>query len=169
MDTIEAILTRRSIRKYNISDFPEELLDQILKCAMHAPSANNQQSWEFIIINERKTLDRIPDIHPYAKMVEDVNVVILVCGNLNNQVSDGYWVQDCSAATQNILLSAHALGLGTVWLGVYPREERMEGLRKLFNLPDHIVPFSLIPVGFSNEVKNDPKRFDPDKIHYNKW
>lgn len=169
METIEAILTRRSIRKYKKKVVSEDFIKVILKCAMYAPSAYNQQLWEFIIINERKILDSIPEIHPNSKMLIDVNFSILVCGNLNERNNQSYWIQDCSAATQNILLSTHSLGLGGIWLGIYPREDRILKLRKLLNLPEYLVPFSLIPIGFPDEIKGDPDRLDFNKIHYNKW
>jgi len=169
MDTIEAILTRRSIRKYNNKEVSKELINIILKCGMYAPSSYNQQLWEFIIIDKREILDKIPEIHPNSNMIREVNIAILVCGNLNEKINQSYWTQDCSAATQNLLISAASLGLGSIWLGIYPREDRIIGLKKLLNLPEHIIPFSLVPIGYSEEINEDPERFNPDKIHYNKW
>ncbi|MBN2546244.1 MAG: nitroreductase family protein [Spirochaetes bacterium] len=169
MDSIEALMKRRSIRKYNNNEVSEESLNIILKSAMYAPSAYNQQLWEFVVINKREVLDIIPEIYPYSSMTREVNIAILVCGNLNEKINQSYWTLDCSAATQNILIAATSLGLGSIWLGIYPREDRIIGLRKLLKLPEYIVPFSLVPIGFSEEKKEDPKRFNPGKIHYNEW
>jgi nitroreductase len=167
MTVIETILTRRSIRKYIQKDVPSELLDMIIEAAMYAPSANNSQSWEFIVINDRNILDKLAVVHPYAKMLKYAPVAILVCGNKSIEEREGYLSQNCSAATQNLMLAAHALGLGSVWLGVYPKDERIEPIRQLLKLPEHILPISLISVGWPDEEKPKPQRFNRDKIHVN--
>jgi nitroreductase len=128
MDTIEAILTRRSYRKYNSNPVTEENINIILRAGMHAPSAGNQQPWHFVVIKERKILDKVPSVHPYAEMLKTAQAAVLVCCDLELEKHKGMFVQDCAAATQNMLLAAHALGLGTCWLGVYPRQDRMDGL-----------------------------------------
>ena len=136
---------------------------------MYAPSANNQQPWHFMVIDDPEIMGQIVQIHPYAKMLSDASVAILICGDENMELSKGYWPVDCSAATQNLLLAAHGIGLGAVWLGVHPREERKSGIRKLFKLPDHIQPFALVSVGYPDEEKAHPERFKPDRVHWNKW
>lgn len=167
---MDAILKRRSIRKYTNQPVPEEVVIQLLEAAMAAPSAGNEQPWQFIVITEREILDKIPSIHPYSHMIKEAPLAILVCADMTlNKYDVDYWIQDCSAATQNILLAAAANGLGTVWLGVYPRKERVEGLSKLFSLPEHIIPFSLIPVGYPGEEKPAISRYKEDRVHYNKW
>jgi nitroreductase len=169
MDALEAIFTRRSIRKYTPEPVSEEDLKTLLAAAMSAPSAGNQQPWEFIVIDDRKILDAIPQVHPYSKMLLEASLAILVCGNLEIERHRGYWIQDCSAATQNILLAARALGLGTVWLGVTPNEARVSGIGQLLKLPKSIVPFSLIAVGHPAEEKGRADRFKPERIHRNGW
>jgi len=169
MDALEAIFNRRSIRSYLSKDIPNELLDLLLKAAMYAPSARNTQSWQFMVIRERRLLDAVMKVHPYAAMLKEAPLAILVCGDKNAEPDEAYLNQNCSAATQNILLAAYSLGLGTVWLGVYPRKERVEGIRGVFDLPDHIVPVTLIAAGYPNEVKPMPERFVPEKIHLNTW
>jgi len=169
MDTIEALLTRRSIRKFTNKPVTDDQLQTILKAAMYAPSAGNQQPWEFLVITDRAMLNRIPDAHPYAKMALTAQIAILVCANASRFSKEPMWSQDCSAATQNILLAAHAQGLGAVWCGVYPRAERMVGLSDLLKLPDNIIPFSLVPIGWPAEEKGDPNRFDKCRIHIDKW
>ncbi|GAI33467.1 unnamed protein product, partial [marine sediment metagenome] len=124
MDAMEAILARRSIRKYTKQPVSDEVLKELLEAAMCAPSAGNRQPRCFVVINGRKILDEIPKYHPYAEMLKEAPMAILVCCDRDLQMGD-YGVQDCSAATQNILLAAHAKGLGAVWLGTYPEEQRV--------------------------------------------
>lgn len=169
MDAMEALLSRRSIRKYEAKSISSGLINDILRAAMSAPSAGNQQPWRFVILRERPVLDSIPEIHPHSLMIREAPVAIVICGDESAEAHKGYWPQDCAAATENLLLAAHALGLGGVWLGVYPREERIVGLRKLLNLPHYIVPFAIVPIGFPAEKKPPPGRFDPEKIHYDAW
>jgi len=166
---METIFTRRSIRKYTDQEVSDELINDLLKAAMAAPSAGNAQTWEFVVINKQEILDEIPKIHPYSKMVPDASKAILVCGNTKLELYNGFWPQDCSAATQNILLEAEDKGLGAVWLGIYPERDRAENFKELFKLPKHIEPFSLIPVGYPAQEKGKADRFTEDKIHYNKW
>ena len=169
MEILDAIFTRRSIRRYSGEQVTEKEVETILKAAMYAPSANNQQPWHFIVVTDRETMNRIMKIHPYASMLSGASLAILVCGDETLELSKGYWAVDCAAATQNLLLAAHGIGLGAVWCGVHPREERKEGLKKLFNLPGHVQPFSLISIGKPGEEKPAPERFKPERIHRNEW
>ncbi len=169
MDAIYAIFSRRSIRRYKKEAVPDSLMRELLEAAMSAPSAGNQQPWHFVIIHERSLLDRIPEFHPYSQMLREAPAAILVCADLTLEKFDGYWVQDCSAATQNILLAAHARGLGAVWTGVYPYEERIAGMRRLLDLPDNVMPLSLIPVGYRAEENPRVNRYESSRLHYNRW
>jgi nitroreductase len=169
METLEAIHTRRSIRKFTGKNIPEELLTKILEAAMYAPSARNTQPWRFVVITNKELLGKIPHIHPYAQMCYDAGAAILVCGDTSIENLEGYLALNCGASSQNILLAAHDLGLGGVWLGVYPRKERMEPLSKLFNLPQNIIPISLIVLGYPNESILPQERFKKDRIHLNRW
>jgi nitroreductase len=166
---MNAIYKRRSIRKYTSKEVPDEKLLEFVKAGMNAPSAGNQQPWRFVIVTERSLLDKIPGVHPYAEMLKEAPAAILVCGDLGLESHKGYWVQDCSACTENILLEIADQGFGGVWLGVYPREDRVEGLRKLFNIPENIVPLSLIAVGYPAEQKPPRNEFDKSRIRYNSW
>jgi len=166
---MDAIYKRRSIRKYTSKRVPDEKLLEFVKAGMNAPSAGNQQPWRFVIVTERSILDRIPDVHPYAEMLKQAPAAILVCGDLGLESHKGYWVQDCSACTENILLEIADQGFGGVWLGVYPREERVEGLRKLLNIPENVVPLALIAVGYPAEQKPPKNEFDKSRIRYNSW
>lgn len=169
MDAIEAILTRRSIRRYKPDPVARESLRTILECAMAAPSAVNQQPWQFVVVDDRAILDAIARVHPYAQMVKEASLAIVVCGDTSSLKAPGYWPQDCAAATENILVAARALGLGTCWCGVYSNEKRVSAFRELFKLPEHIVPFCVIAVGHPAEQKPAANRYDESRIHYNQW
>ncbi len=169
MDTIKAILTRRSVRKYTAEPVTESNIKTMLCAAMSAPSAGNQQPWCFVVITERKTLDAIPDVHPYSSMLLQAPLAILICGDMQVEKHEGFWVQDCAAATQNLLLAARALDLGAVWLGVHPREEREKGLRDLLKLPQHIIPFALVAIGHAAVEQMQIDRYNEGCIYYNSW
>jgi nitroreductase len=166
---MEVIFSRRSIRKYTEQPVSDEVIKELLKAAMSAPSAVNQQPWHFIIIKDRQILDEIPKIHPYSKMLREAPVAILVCGDPELERAKGYWIQDCSAATQNLLIAAQAKGLGAVWLGVHPREDRVKGLQKLLDIPNHVIPLSLISIGYPAEQKPPANRYNESRIHYDRW
>lgn len=165
----DIIKERRSIRSFKDEDVSDEEIYELLEAAMLAPSAGNEQPWHFIIVDDEEIINEIPKIHPYSKMITQVNKAILVCADINNTKYEGYWVQDCSAATENILLKAVDLGLGTVWLGIYPDEERVAKFKNLFELPGNIIPVSLIPVGYPDVDKETPNRLKENRIHRNKW
>ena len=169
MDALKTIHTRRSIRKYQDKPVPEELLRQILAAAMSAPSANNSQPWQFVVLSDPEILAEIPRINPHARMAQGAPAAILVCGDLSLEISAGYWVVDCAAAVQNLLLAAHALGLGAVWTGVYPRQQRIDGLRRLLDLPENVVPHSLIVLGYPAEQPAAEDRYRADRVHHNRW
>jgi nitroreductase len=169
VDALEAILSRRSIRRYTQEPVSDEALKTLLAAAMSAPSAGNEQPWHFIVITDRRLLDEIPRFHPYADMLREAQVAILVCGDTERERYKGHWVQDCSAATQNLLLAAHACGLGAVWVGVYPVEERVQRMQKLFGLPAHVIPLALVPLGHPGEDIPRIQRFDPGRMHLNGW
>ena len=140
-----------------------------MAAAMSAPSAHNGQPWEFVVIGDRELLAAVPAFHPNGAMAAQAPVAILVCGDLLREGSPGYWPIDCAAATQNLLLAAHALGLGAVWTGVYPRPDRMEGFRRLLDLPDHVVPHTLVPLGYPAEHPTSEDRYREDRIHRDRW
>ncbi len=169
MDAITAILTRRSIRKYTAQPVSDELLNSLFQSAMNAPSAGNQQPWHFVVIKDRAKLNAITGFHQYAAMLKEAPVAVLVCADTELEKHKGYWVQVCSAATQNFLIAAHAKGLGAVWLGIYPREERIAGIRELIGLPASVMPLSLLAVGYPAEAKASPDRFNRSRLHYDRW
>ena len=168
MDAMEAIFTRRSIREYTKQPVSDEVLKELLEAAMCAPSASNRQPWCFVVINDRKVLNEIPEYHPYAQMLKEAPVAILVCCDSDLQLGE-LGVEDCSAATQNILLAAYAKGLGAVWLGISAAGPVAAATKKLLNLPEHIIPISLISIGYPAEQKPRQDRYRADRVHYNQW
>lgn len=169
MELYEGLITRRSIRVYTTDEIDYREIEHIVNAGMYAPSAVNCQPWHFMVIDDREIFRKIMDIHPYAKMLRGARYAILVMGDEKLEHAPGYWAVDCAAATQNILLAAHAKGIGSVWLGLHPRAERKKGIQRLFDLPPHIQPFSLIALGYPAEEKEIPRRFDKNRIHYNQW
>jgi len=166
MDFYQVVQTRRSIRSYRQEKVPAELIDKLIGAAMLAPSAGNQRPWHFVIVRDREKLAAIPAFHPYCKMAVQADVAIVVCGDPTGKKWPDFWVQDCSAAVQNLLLAARAEGLGAVWTGVYPVADRIDGCRKLFMLPDRIIPFAIIPLGWPKEAHSGTvDRFQPELIH----
>ncbi len=169
MEVLKAIHTRRSIRKFGKEPVPEELIQELLAAAMQAPSARNQQPWQFIVIDDRAVLAKIPAFMPNAAMAAEAPLAILVCGDLSLETSEGYWVVDCAAAVENMLLAAHALGLGAVWCGVYPRAPRMEGLRQLVGLPANVIAHTLVVLGDPAEEIPAVDRYRPERVRRNHW
>lgn len=169
MSLHDLILSRRSIRRFTSQAIDQEKLDKLLEAAMYAPSARNYQPWHFIVFRERKKLDRLSEIHPYAGMLKSATVAILVCADKNLEANESYNAQNTAAATQNILLTAHELGLGTCWLGVFPRQERMKDIGDFAELPANVLPYSLIAIGYPDEQKTQPLRVLPERIHYDNW
>jgi nitroreductase len=168
MDAIDAILTRRSIRKYTTEPVSTGAVTELLKAGMSAPTAAGQ-IWHFVVVRKREILDAVTQYHPHAVMLKSAPVAILVCGDQPREALPGRWILDCAAATENILIAANALGLGACWVGIYPVEERMTGMRKLLSIPEHIVPLSMVSLGYPAEKKDPPNRFRSDQIHYDAW
>lgn len=166
---LESIRTRRSIRKFTREKVSKEHLRCILESAMFAPSAVNKQPWNFIVIDERQTLDAIPAIHSAAAMAAEAPLAILVCGNRDQAYKPEFMDQDCSAAIMNILHAAHGLGLGAVWCGVHPSRERSEGLSELLHIPKHISPFGLVVIGHPASSPTQPERWNPAMVYSNRW
>ena len=169
MDTLELFLDRRSIRRFTDQKIDSEDIKTILKAAMYAPSAVNRQPWHFVVVEHREMLNRIMEIHPHAGMLGTASHGIIICGDENLQHGDGYWVVDCGAATQNLLLAAHALGLGSCWVGLHPREDRKASIAELLGLPGHVKPFALAALGYPAETKTRPERFHSEKVKLNHW
>lgn len=169
MELFEALKTRRSIRKYTAEPVSDDNIHALLDAAMHAPSAMNEQPWHFIVAREQTVREALSKTSPYTHMAAQAPVVIVVCGDMNYDKAHGMWVQDCSAATQNLLLAARGENLGTVWCGVHPVKEREEIIRSVLGLPANIVPLGLICIGHPAQAFREEQRFHEDRVHREKW
>ena len=166
---MESIFRRRSIRKFENRQVEEEKMHLLLKAAMSAPTARNQREWEFVVVTDKAILKKLAEASPYAKPVEGAPLAIVPLVNKNKLESPAYAHQDLGAATENILIEAEELGLGAVWLGIAPREERMESVSKTLKLPENVEPFAVIAVGYPGERKETEDRYDKEKVHFNKY
>lgn len=167
------ILQRKSVRSYTNAPVSREQIDTLLRAAMAAPTGKDMRPWKFVVVNDPEAMKSLAAELPKAKMLQEAPIAIAVCGDLSVTDKDGKsstnWTFDCSAATENLLLAAEAMGLGAVWTGVYPYDERLEAVKRALNLPDHIIPLALIPVG---HPKGDPQpkdKYDAANIHFNQW
>lgn len=169
MDLFEALYTRRSIRAHTDAAVSEADLETLLHAAMAAPSAGNAQPWHFVAVTDRALLDAIPGIHPYAAMCKTAQAAVVVCAELSLEKYPGNWVLDCAAATQNLMLAARGLGIGSVWCGLYPQQERMTAMAGLLRLPEGIAPHALVVLGHPAQEFKKIDRFKPERIHRNGW
>jgi len=169
MDTLQAMVERRSARAFLDKPIPKELVDKLLDAAAHAPSAGGAEPWHLVVVDDRDTLDRIGRSHPSVEMAETAPLGIAVCGDPGRERVAGFWVQDCAALTQNLLLAAHGLGLGAVWTGIYPVRNRVLRYRQLLELPNEIVPVSFVLVGYAAR-RLEPREVSLEgRVHRNKW
>ena len=168
---LENIHNRKSVRQFTSEPVSDENIESMLRAAMAAPTAVNYQPWRFVVITEREHLDAMAEILPYAKMLRQAPLAIVVCGETTwfDGKENPYWQQDCSAAVQNILLSAEALGLGAVWTGVYPNMELARPLAEFLGLPGNVQPLCAIPIGHHDGTTQPKDKWKPENIHYNKW
>ena len=170
MNTFDAILTRRSIRQYRNDPVPEEILKKIIKAGLYAPSAMNLQPWDFMIFNTAETITRcVAAVQHGETILKQSPAAILICGDQKIEQNIDYIVQNCSAATQNILLQIHEMGLGACWIAVYPLQDVISKLRESFEIPESIIPVSLVAVGYPAEEKTAEDRYKGQKIHINRW
>ena len=172
-DVLTAISTRKSIRKFDASKpVEDEKIEKMLRAAMSAPSAMDKRPWEFVVVKDPAKLAALAERLPYSRVDNGAKFAIVICGCLDNGLpgrGKEYWIHDCSAATMNLLLAAHAQGLGAVWTGVYPGEERVAAVRGILSIPDGYMPLNVIPVGYSAENPPVKDKWNPAKIHYDKW
>jgi nitroreductase len=170
METLKAIMSRRSIRKFKSIPVLENIVKTILEAAMNAPSAGDGRPWHFVVIDDRSKLDLIADkVDGGNEMFKNAPLAILILGDEKKQGFPGFYPQDCSCACQNIYLAAHALGLGSVWIALWSVEPRIKGLREVIELPEELIPFAIFPIGYPDEELPSEYRFDPELVHFNKW
>lgn len=170
-DAYMNIVRRVSVRRYSDKTVSPEQVSAILHAAMSVPTGVNKQPWEFIVVDDSELLGRLAEALPYAKMAAHAPIAIVVCGNKDrflDGVDDVLWEQDLSAASENILLAAHAIGLGGVWTCIYPHEERVSPVKSILNLPDNMIPFNLIPIGHPLTDHTSMDKWHPDRVHQNR-
>jgi nitroreductase len=165
----DPILRRRSIRRYQVTDVAEAQIRRMLEAAMAAPSAEDERPWHFVVVREKSIRRELAEISPYTHIVKDAPVAMVVCGDESLQKQQGCWMLDCAAATENMLLEAHLIGLGAVWLGVYPIQGRVERVRSILMIPAQIVPFAIVSAGFPAEKKEPVSRYDERRVHLEHW
>jgi nitroreductase len=171
-DALRVIHSRKSVRHFTDNPVSREDLEILVRAGMAAPSARNLQPWAFVIVNQRDVLDSLGNNLPNAKMLHQAQAAIVVCGDLekaSTTVDQNYWVQDCSAASQNILLAAEAIGLGAVWTAAFPYKERMAPLQKFLELPEHIVPLNIIPIGYPTGEDKPKDKWKPENMYWEKF
>ncbi len=167
---MEAIFTRRSVRQYTDRPVADEAVAKLLAAAMAAPSAGDERPWEFIVVTGRDAREEIMSVHPHSRMLKQAPLAIVVCADTaRSKYPVEFWAQDCAAATENILLAAVSLGLGSCWLGVHPLPERVAALRRIFAIPESVVPFAIVAVGHPAVQPARADRYDEKRIHKEKW
>ena len=171
-NVLDAIKTRVSVRQFTGEKISDDQIRTLLECAMAAPSAMNKQPWAFVVVTDEEPLARLAQASPYSRCDNHPACAFVLCGDLTNALegeAQNFWVKDVSAATENLLLAAHAMGLGAVWTGVHPSSERVAAVREALSLPEHIVPMCIVPVGVPAEQPAVKNKFKEDNIHFNKW
>ena len=170
--TLKVIHSRKSVRHYIDRKATKEDLLTLVKAGMAAPTAVDRRPWAFVIVTDKAKLEELEAGLPHAKMLTKAGAGIIVCGVLGKALpGEGkeFWVQDCSAATENILLAAESMGLGAVWTAAYPSQERMDSIRKVLGIPENIIPLNVIPVGYPAGDESPKDKFDPANVHWEKW
>lgn len=169
---IKNIMTRVSVREFTGEKISDEQIDTLMRAAMSAPSAINKQPWAFIVVTDEDKIAELGKALPYSRCSNHPAVAIIPCGDLSKAIEGemaGFWINDVSAATENLLLAAHAMGLGAVWTGLHPDMNRARMVQELLGLPEHVIPLCVVPVGVPAEHPEVKDKYRPDNIHYNQW
>lgn len=164
---LDLMYTRRSVREYTDEPVTDKQVEAMLKAAMAAPSAQDLQPWHFVLVRKRKNLDKLAKTHKYAYMLEKAPLAIVVCGD--EQVSKRHWVEDTCVATQNLLLAATALGLGGVWISLYPKKKHQKYVREVLDIPEHVGVLCVLALGHPAEKKESRTRYDVERVHKERW
>lgn len=170
--TLEIIMSRTSVRKYVDKPVEKEKIEAMLRAGMAAPTAVNKQPWHFVVVSDKAKLNELSAANPRAGMLKSAPLAIVVCGDMDKAMQgkgQAYWIQDCSAATENILLAAHSMGLGAVWTGVYPMDDRIKPLSETLKLPETVIPLCTIVIGYPAEQPNPKDKWKPENISYNEY
>ena len=171
-EAIQNIMTRVSVREFTGEKISEAQLDTLLRAAMAAPSAMNKQPWAFIVVTDEAKIAALGEALPYSRCSNKPAVAIIPCGDLSKALEGemaNFWINDVSAATENLLLAAHSMGLGAVWTGLHPDMNRAKMVQEMLGLPEHIIPLCVVPVGVPAEQPDVKDKYNPENIHYNEW
>ncbi|MBP9478405.1 MAG: nitroreductase family protein [Sebaldella sp.] len=163
------IFIRRSIREFVEKPVEKDKIENILKAGMQAPSAKNQQAWEFIVVTSKELKNKVSMMSPFSKLASKAAVLIILLGNKDKMIVSDKWQQDLGACTQNMLLQIVKEGLGGVWLGVYPTEERVSYLRDIFKIPDNVEPFGIVSFGYSEKQNIFVDRYEKSRVHWEEY
>ena len=166
---LNAIYRRRSVRSYLDRPVDRDLIEEVIKAGMHAPSAMNKQPWHFIVCDTKESVMAVKNLHHASSPLNTAPVAIIVCGDTKAEFMPGFYFTDCAAATENMLIVAKDLGLDTCWMGIFPVQDLERKFSEHFKLPEHIKPYAMVALGYGKEDILIQDRFNPDKIHYNKW
>ncbi len=169
---IHNIMTRVSVRNFTGEKISDEQIETLLRAGMAAPSAINKQPWAFVVIKDEAILAKLGEALPYSRCSNKPAIAIIPCGDLSKAIPGemaGFWINDVSAATENILLAAHAMGLGAVWTGLHPDMNLAKMVQEMLGMPEHIIPLCIVPVGIPAENPDVKDKFNTDNIHYNAW
>lgn len=169
---INNIMTRMSVREFTGEKISDGQIDTLLRAAMAAPSAINKQPWAFVVVTEDSVLSKLGEVLPYSRCSNHPAIAVIPCGDLSKAIEGemaGFWINDVSAATENLLLAAHAMGLGAVWTGLHPDMKRAGMVQEMLGLPEHIIPLCVVPVGVPAEKPEVKDKYKPENIHYNAW
>ena len=169
---IQNIMTRVSVREFTGEKISEAQIDTLLRAAMSAPSAINKQPWAFIVVTDEEVIAKLGEALPYSRCSNHPAVAIIPCGDLSKAIEGemaNFWINDVSAATENLLLAAHAMGLGAVWTGLHPDMNRAKMVQEMLGLPEHIIPLCVVPVGVPAEHPEVKDKYKAENIHYNEW
>lgn len=169
---IDNIMTRVSVREFTGEKISDQQIDTLLRAAMAAPSAINKQPWAFIVVTDDELIAKLGEALPYSRCSNHPACAIIPCGDLSKAIEgemSAFWINDVSAATENLLLAAHAMGLGAVWTGLHPDMNRAGMVQKMLGLPEHIIPLCVVPVGIPAEHPAVKDKYNTENIHYNKW
>ncbi len=169
---ITNIMTRVSVRQFTGEKITQAQVDTLLRAAMAAPSAINKQPWAFFVVTDQALIDRLGEALPYSRCQNGAACAIIPCGDLSKAIEGAgrdFWINDVSAATENLLLAAHAMGLGAVWTGLHPDMERVKMVQEMLGMPEHIIPLCIVPVGVPAEQPAVKEKYNEANIHYNQW
>ena len=168
-DALTVIHRRKSVRKYLDKPVTRDQLTLLMKAGMAAPTAADKRPWEFVAVTGRAILDSLAECSPTGKMLRNAPAALVVCCDTRRALNSEVWVQDCSAATENILLAAEAIGLGAVWIGIYPEYFKYNHIRRILGIPMEVIPLNIISIGWPTGEEKPKDKYDPSRIHWEQW